>query len=508
MKTQIKPTKGKTTKRSGGTGRKLDPAQEAARLMQNAALLSRAALAGNAGKQFGGDRDLFNAFGYLTEPAYDDYRATFDRDGLATQAVEKFSNATWAKGATLVDDDERSDDGDLTSPFLTAWNEMTDRLGLWQVIREADVLSGIGRFSLLHIGLPGDFSKPASKAARIYYLAAYPEDQVIIREVEKSATSERYGLPTLYQITPSQEDQELLGARTRDYHWTRIMHIAENKLGSRIYGRPRLQTVINRLFDLEKVTGGSAEAVWLLVFKGLAIIAREGVEMPGPGSTELTSLNDEIEKYVHGLQRVMKLSGVDVESLGTETVDAMPTYQMLISYIAGSLEIPQRILIGSERGELASTQDKDAWQSVIRNRQKTFAEPSILRPFIDKCISLGALPAPRRDKYEVEWPPLFEPTPKEKVEIANLMAAGASQITNGVSEDAMSIDEWRQEANMPPLPDEYIDEREDEKEEAQQDQIALLAAKSKAAPAGGDDEETPTVATKNRLAKLIRSMRR
>ena len=43
--------------------------------------------------------------------------------------------------------------------------------------------------------------------------------------------------------------------------------------------------------------------------------------------------------------------------------------------------------------------------SQIQERHEQFAEPSILRPFIDRLIWLGALPAPVG--YEVEWPSLF-----------------------------------------------------------------------------------------------------
>jgi hypothetical protein len=45
-----------------------------------------------------------------------------------------------------------------------------------------------------------------------------------------------------------------------------------------------------------------------------------------------------------------------------------------------------------------------------------FAEPFILRPFIDKCMEHGILP--EEEDYVVVWEDIFAPSEKEKVEVA------------------------------------------------------------------------------------------
>ena len=70
----------------------------------------------------------------------------------------------------------------------------------------------------------------------------------------------------------------------------------------------------------------------------------------------------------------------------------------LISAASG---IPLRIMTGSERGELASTQDDGNWASRIEERQLHFAEPMILRPLIDRLIELRALPEPSDGEYQL-----------------------------------------------------------------------------------------------------------
>jgi len=86
-----------------------------------------------------------------------------------------------------------------------------------------------------------------------------------------------------------------------------------------------------------------------------------------------------------------------------------------IQAISVETGIPKRILVGSERGELASSQDREAWLSLIKTRMEEYAEPEILRPFIDKCMETGILP--KVEKYNVMWEDLFSPSEKDKVEV-------------------------------------------------------------------------------------------
>ena len=74
--------------------------------------------------------------------------------------------------------------------------------------------------------------------------------------------------------------------------------------------------------------------------------------------------------------------------------------------------------MGSERGELASTQDKENWSDRIDERRRDYAEPMILRNFIDRNIAVGTLPEPGTDGYEVSWPEIYSPTDQEQAEVA------------------------------------------------------------------------------------------
>ena len=44
--------------------------------------------------------------------------------------------------------------------------------------------------------------------------------------------------------------------------WQRCIHVAENTIEDDVFGQPRLARVLNRIDDLNKVLGASAELYW------------------------------------------------------------------------------------------------------------------------------------------------------------------------------------------------------------------------------------------------------
>jgi hypothetical protein len=95
------------------------------------------------------------------------------------------------------------------------------------------------------------------------------------------------------------------------------------------------------------------------------------------------------------------------------------TLRQYLDLIAATTNIPKRILLGSERGELASTQDSENWNAFVEERQSEHCEPRIVRPFVTRLVDVGVLPAPT-DCYEVRWPSLSVQGKKEGAEIGKL----------------------------------------------------------------------------------------
>ncbi len=409
-------------------------------------LISRAALASRAGYMFNGLRDLNAVFGYPVEITFDMFLQMYERDGLAARAVDGTANESWRKPPILWDGEvegtrERGVDLGKQTDFLRGFNDLNERLHLFSVLNQADRVLGYSRYAVIFLGAPGNLSEPL-KTGKIKYIEVLDEGEAQVAMKDTNRSSERFALPVSYNINFNESDN------AQAVHFSRVIHIREGKeRNSRYFGTPRLRKVFNYLMDLEKVMGGSSEAFWLLVRKGMALIGREGVDMPQKGTPAYDDLKAEIEEYEHGLRRFMRLRGMDVQDLGGQTVDGSGQADLLISAIAGTIEMPQRILMGSERGELASQQDDANWADVISARQTNFCDPFMTKPFINRLIEIGALPQPT-DKWTTEYPSLFELNPLEKAQLANQEATAIMEISANAPETVADIDAFM-EKNFP-----------------------------------------------------------
>lgn len=391
-------------------------------LSTNSALLNRALLAGRLGVSYGGARDYYEALGYPRILTFDHYLAMYQRHPVAGRAVDYPAQQTWRTPPTVLDGDGERASGNTR--FARAWRELAARLRFWHYAERLDRLAGIGSFGVLLMGVRGvEMSAGLSPGRRltaedILYLRPVCEGDVSGIEFDTRATSPRFGLPQIYTIIPGQVgDRPLPQQRV---HWTLTLHVAENISRDQVYGRPRLERLYNILDDITKIAGGGAEATWRLIYKGAIIAARDGYDI-GDSVDDLVEKTDE---YIHGLRRVLALQGADLSVLGGEVVDPTGMFAVLERLVAAATDIPTRILFGSERGELASSQDQENYAAVIAGRQQSFAEPVILRPFIDWCRQHGALPAPSSARYTVVWPG-YQSSPAHDADLVRTRAEAA-----------------------------------------------------------------------------------
>lgn len=386
---------------NNGTAVSVPPARQmAAQVMNRATMGPRTGL---PGQTFGGNRDLYQVLGYKTELLFDDYLAKFSRGDIASRVVEAPAEDTWRDEPEAQEG--QGEEAKTETPFTKQLTAVLTELDAWAQFENVDTLAGIGHYAVLFIGF-GDEGEGAaldtavSPTAKPAYLSAYSEGQATIHQIEKDTKSPRMGLPLTYKI----KFDELGKATT--VHYSRVIHIAEKARHGRVYGTPRLQRVYNRLDDLEKVIGGSAEAFWKLVYKGIIISLKDGY-LPPEDEDEINEMTQKIEDYINDIARFMMIDGYDVKELGSQTVDPSAMIDVLVSIIAAATGIPKRLLIGAELGNIASTQDAANWAGRISARRTRFAEPRILRPFVEMLAAHGVITIPAAG-YSWKWKPLFE----------------------------------------------------------------------------------------------------
>lgn len=388
------------------------------RILINDALLSRQAL---LEKMMGGKaKDINKECGYPSTITTSEYKLLYDREGIAARVVDIYPTETWQDDPEVVE----SMDGDETE-FETQWDSLVESHNIYHYLALVDELSGIGRFGLLFLGLAD--GKPFSQAAagvnekgekvgsvthKLKYLRAFDESCVKVKDWQKDITNPRFGHPVLYTITFKGE--EGMADQTLDVHWSRCIHVADNRINSEVYGRPRMQNVFNRLFDLRKVLGGSGEMFWKGGFPGLAFEVN-------PDQTDVTfdeeSIARQVRKYDRGLQRYLAIQGVTAKSLTVQVADPSKHIESALRAIAITIGCPFRVFMGSEQAQLASAQDSKSWNRRIKKRREKYVGPFIIKPFVDRLIAFGIMPEVGEGGYKVAWPDLGSPSDEEKAKI-------------------------------------------------------------------------------------------
>lgn len=420
------------------------------------ALVDRLQFAIKHGLRFGGKRDLYEALGYSLTIRPEEYIERYRRGGIARRIVNAYPETTWTLGTFIVE----NPDPDTLTPFESQVETLFKRLDVWGRILRADILACNGQYSALFIGAPGlpSTELPRLRSAdEILYLTPVPEISASIsKKVEglSEISNPRYGLPLEYTLTLSNN-------QSIKVHWSRVIHVTTNPLESDIYSSPILESVWNYLDDADKLVGGGSEASWREMHKGLHINVDKDFNL----STEAeTAFEEQIEAYRHGLERDLRTKGVEITPLGSTVPSFSGNTTSVLELIAGTLAIPKRILTGSERGELASSQDDLNFESRISERRGRFAVP-LVNQLITRLMEYGALP--EVETYEVVWPEEIELSEGEKAKIVGQIALANKN--NGSI--IMTNDEIRDSYyGLEPLEIEEVKEGTEDNEEEDQEQ--------------------------------------
>ncbi len=280
------------------------------------------------------------------------------------------------------------------------------------------------------IGGEEDTSTPSKGKRKLLYLRVFPESLVQITQYESRPSSPRFGQPVMYLVTLNDPREQHSGVglpiASMNVHWTRVVHIADTQhqsASSEVFGIPRMRPVLNRILDLRKLYGSSAEGYYRSGFPGMSFETHP--QLGGDVEINKAELRDMYEEYSNGLQRVLMLMGMSAKTLSPSISDPTTYIEIQITAICIKIDCPKRVFMGSERGELASSQDDQAWNDTLRERQKVYVTPRIIVPFIDRLIAVGVLPKPNVRK----------PAPQMDKPFALAKAASPTPPTHAIGPD-------------------------------------------------------------------------
>jgi hypothetical protein len=387
-----------------------------------------------------GNREIDAECGYPAWLTPDHYRIMYDREGISRRVVNCEPEETWAEDPEIFEDENP-----LTlTKFEQAWINFNKEHNAYHHLQRIDILSGIGQFGILLLGI--DDGKPLQEPIdganddgtfeeglqhKILYMRPFSEDCVFCKIRETDPNSPRYGQPKMYTIHfrdfPNWGIQagEIIA---RDVHWSRVIHVADNRKMSEVYGTPRMQPVWNRLFDLRKIYASAGEAFWKQIIQTLSFEVNPEVSQQGI-PLDKDSIKAQMDLFQRGMQRYLAVEGLTVKSLPVTIADPTASVEINLKAIATTLRIPLRVLFGSEEAKLSSNQDSRAWIKRLRNRQTKYVNPLLIRPFINRLINLGVLPKPK--KFDIEWPDLNLPTDQDKAALGLTRTQALSTYISG-----------------------------------------------------------------------------
>lgn len=132
-----------------------------------------------------------------------------------------------------------------------------------------------------------------------------------------------------------------------------------------------------------------------------------------------------------------------MNELGTKVSDPTLSVSSTLALISATSRIPQRILLGTEAGQLASEQDRANWAERVGERRNKFAEPQALLPLMSRLASIGAVPKPSSITFE--WPEAFILAPLERAQTSAQKARSAANLNKVLTDNPkfLTIDECR-----------------------------------------------------------------
>lgn len=391
---------------------------------------------------------LATALGWKVELTAEDYYQKYQRQELAQRIIDIYPDYTWRLPPRVTDDANASP----ITPFEAAYEALSRQHNLPMVWRTLDILMGLGHFAVLLLGVDdgAPLSQPLRRARQLTYVTPYSEVWAQIEAYNGDETSERYLRPEQYRIEVGRGQTGLATTRSRlaslstQVHWSRCVHVAENSFDGGIVGTPRLRSLYNVLDDVMLLYGSATLMFYRAGIGRYVAAVRDTAEVKTP--EDVTQLREEFDEFIADQRQFMHVEGYDVTLLESSLTSPKDQIDAHLQLIASGAGIPQRILYGSERGELASTQDQTDWETTITSRQQNVMTPLFIRQTIDRLIALGILPTPNGGDYQVAWPPTGSTNPIRQAEIAERLAKAIAAYVSGRGRMVVPVEEFRERA--------------------------------------------------------------
>jgi hypothetical protein len=409
-------------------------------------LTLRDQIGGILGLSHGGERSTYDIYGYPAQYYFRDGYRYARREGVANRVAFGVPASCW-RGGFIVKEGTPDEESD------SILDDEINKLNLKQLFsrfERADVLNRMGAFSVLFVGVPDglDFDQPIGSVSgdgfNSIYFRPFAYDGIEISKWNTDENSERYGMPELYQleVMGRGDNEKSQQTQTIVAHYTRVIHLAENLLDNDVEGIPALEPIFNRILDIDKATGGAAEAYFRNARGKIAFeVDPEFSSSLMNDSAAKESFDKAGKAFTNNWQDQIVAVGSKINAITTPHQSPIDTVKVALWEISGNTGIPLRVLTGEGAGQLAGSEDRLAYNALICDRQSHVCAVWV-RSLLDILSMANMIDLPQN--YYVEFP-LDEPSTamdkallnKTNAESLNLLATAKSSLAG----DALKLDE-------------------------------------------------------------------
>lgn len=373
---------------------------------------------------FGHKHDHYLDFGWPENLPFEAFFRMYCRNGLAAAAVNKRIAKTWQDAPEIWETEEPTE-----SAREKEIRQHFDSIRLWAMMAEADRRAQVGGYAglILRFRDGRQFDQPVAAVrdglrGLVEVVPAW-ENQLTVAEWENDPTSENYGRPKMFQFSEQPVDgRKNQNPRQFRIHPDRVLIWSAD---GTVNCRSPLEAGYNDLIDAEKVKGAGGEGFWKNARGALRLTAEEGVtpaqmaqSMDVPQGEVLDRINKQVDDFQAGFDKALLLGGMKADTLQINLPSPEHFFAAPVSCFAASQMIPVKILLGSQTGERASTEDANEWDQTNNARRVSYCKP-LIREFINRLVRLRLLDA---IDWVIGWSDLTEATVGEKMSRAKDMA--------------------------------------------------------------------------------------
>lgn len=391
-------------------------------------------------------------YGFADDLVFDDFLRMYERHGVGHGAVHLLLDKCWQTMPQVIQGEP-----DKEATELKPWEKKLIRqfkaLKMWRALKEADRMRLVGRYSgiLLQVKDNKTWDTELTTGVLQKLIPAW-EGQLKPSQWDEDVKSERYGEPTLWTYSEAsvKENQTDAPGRSITVHHSRVVLLGDYRTGT-----PFLKAGWNALVTMEKIVGGTGESFLKNASRQLAINFDPMSDMGsiaasyGVPLAELHTAFDDIAKGMNrGQDSVLGLQGAQVSTLVATVPDPEKPFNTALMEFAASVQMPAKVIVGSQTGERASSGDIEAFNQRGQGRREGELADDLdnLMRHLMKYRLVEPVPG---DDFSICWDDLTEASASEKAARAKVLS-DVNTAALGTGDRVFSVDEIRAAAGFEP----------------------------------------------------------